>query len=132
MGKLDLYFDEETFNIHVNIRKKGVLKSYSRPHMGNGVRHLVCLQGFLKSNNLDYEDVKGVYSVQWVKQPKSFVVLYSTRRKELIISKDDKRKVTVCLSAKEKESWDHSRGQLSMSAFVRSAVNRYLEDQHTY
>ena len=131
-GRISLYFDEETFDIHAKIHSKGALKIFSRPHMRNGVRHLVCLQGFLVLNALDYEDVKGVYSVQWVKQPKSFVVLYKTRRKELIVSKHDKRKVTICLSAKEKESWDHRRGQLSMSAFVRSAVNRYLEDQHTY
>ena len=110
LGRLNLHFDEETFNIHVSLHKKGVLKSYSRPHMRNGIRHIVCLQGFLKSNSLDYEDVKGVYSVQWVKRPKSFIVLYKTRREELIVSKDDKRKVTVCLSAKEKENWDHSRG----------------------
>ena len=98
--------------------------------MRNGKRKLICLQGFLKSNKLDYEDVKGVYSIQWIDKPKSFSILYMTRRKELIVSKDDKRKVTICLSAQEKENWDRVRGQLSMSTFVRSAVNRYLEDEH--
>ena len=129
-GRADISFDEKTFNIYVNIHKEGKLKVYSRPHMRNGKRKLICLQGFLKSNKLDYEDVKGVYSIQWIDKPKSFSILYMTRRKELIVSKDDKRKVTICLSAQEKENWDRVRGQLSMSTFVRSAVNRYLEDEH--
>jgi|TARA_R110001583_G_scaffold44423_2_gene140857 hypothetical protein len=136
LWRADLALDEETFNIHVNINKKGVLKCFKPSGFLSRGKHpifhskFISLGGFLKDNRLEYEEMKGVYLVEWVEKPTKFIVLKMTRRSEFIVSKDDKRKITITLTAKEKESWDNVRKSVPMSAFVRSAVNRYLEDEY--
>jgi len=128
--RADLILDEETFDIHVSIHEEGKLKCFTGAKDSRHKSKYICLVGFLKANDLSYEEMKGVYTVEWVEKPNKFIVVKMTRRKELIISKDDKRKICVLLSAKEKETWDRVRRNTPMSTFVRSAVNRYLEDEY--
>ena len=136
LWRADLALDEETFNIHVDINKSGILKCFKPSGFLHRSKHpifhskFISLIGFLKENDLDYEEMKGVYAIEWVEKPTKFIILRMTRRSELIVSKDDRRKITITLTAKEKDNWNSVRRTIPMSIFVRSAVNRYLEDEY--
>ena len=137
LWKARLSLDEENFNIHVKLTKtkrgkrgkKGVLKCFRHDTYTSNSK-FICLVGFLKANDLEYEEMRGRYTVEWIQKPTHFIVLRNTRRKEAVVSKDDRRKVTILLSAKEKDHWNRIRRNMPMSTFVRSAVNRYLEDEY--
>jgi hypothetical protein len=123
--RADLWFDEETFNIHVKLSDKGLLSCNSIN--GNGTLK-VQLTGFLQDNSLDYEDMAGIYWVRWIKRPTHFVVLHATKKRRSSTKKRNNQKVCIVISEEEKEVWDRARGSLPMSTFVRSSVSRHLED----
>jgi hypothetical protein len=119
-GRLDLYLDEENFNIEVRFCKKGALRLI---HNSKSVAS-INLKGFLRVNSLGHEDIEGRYYAR--KEPWGFVLLYQTRES----IKVGKRQAKLCfrVSAYEKELWTRLAGELPLAAWVRSAVGRYIED----
>ena len=121
-GRLNLYFDEESFDIEVRFGKEGPLRLI---HNSKSVAS-INLKGFLRANNLSQEDLEGRYSAR--KEPWGFVLLYRTRERIKVGKREDK--VCFRVSAYEKELWTRVAGELPLATWIRSTIGRYIEDYH--
>ena len=121
-GRVNLFLDEVSFNIHIIPDEKGALricKSKDIPY-----RRILYIDGFMRMNKLESEDILGDYYVK--RTPQSVVILYNSRDRGEYI--EPKTKITIVLPRDMKREWKKHSNGIGISNFVRNAVNRYIED----
>lgn len=121
-GRVNLFLDEESFNIHIIPDEKGALKITTSKDIH--YRRIIYLDGFMRMNKLDAEDLLGTYYVKRTK--KSVIILYNSRDRGEY--KEPKTKITVVLPRDMKREWEKHSDGIGISNFIRNAVNSYIKD----
>lgn len=122
-GRVNLFLDEKSFNIHILPSLEGALKinkAYRRID-----RRTVNIDGFMTVNKLVPEDLLGSYFTR--RTERSIIILYHSRDRGEY--KEPMTKITIALPRDMKRKWEEL-SSIGVSNFVRNAVNRYIEDSY--
>jgi hypothetical protein len=125
--RVNLKFDEDTFDITVVNAPNGLLSIGA-----DFFAYKITLGGFIRQFDLDEEDILGKYNCVRVGEA-TFIVKYLTRsplKKSRQGSRTLRHRFTVAFNPKNYEMLKEIKGDLTWSAFLRSAVNYYVRDNY--
>ncbi len=124
---VNLYFDEDSFDIHIHPQEKYGHLTINRRQL----TYRIYLSGFATSNNLDPEDLIGTYHVVPKDDKGNFRLVYASRlplRKHLGRT-GPRKKFSIVIPESLYKLWLSLKGkQESLNSFVWNRVNKQIQE----